>query len=121
MEINWEGITSSAFDRALQNIKWPKHVEAMMTKAEAAQLGQKFKTRIAKVSSTPIITFAGKKLRIPDKLNLQEGQIFFKFMKGCQKDYEARNVIKTSFTLNKDDLQKAFDNLPKVNLMRYFW
>ena len=121
MEINWEGITSSAFGRAFQNTKWPENQSKLMADTQVAQLGKQFRSRIHKVNSPPIVTYAGRKLFAPDKVNLNEGRAFFKFLLECQKDFTGRNEMKTTFDLEKSNIKKAFDNLPKYNLMRSFW
>ena len=92
-----------------------------MMDAHVAQMGKNFQTRVSKVVSPPVVTYAGCKLHTPEKTNLQEGETFFKFLLDCQKDYSARNILKTSFILEENEIRKSFDNLPKTNLMRYFW
>ena len=92
-----------------------------MKDTESAQKGNRFKTRITKVRSPPIVTYAGKKVYLPDEISAQAGKEMFNFLLECQKDFEDRYILKTSFNIERKPVKQLFDNLPKKELARYFW
>ena len=92
-----------------------------MLETEKAQKGNRFKTRIVKVNSPPIVTYAGRKVYTPERANPKVGTGLFNFLIDCQKEFEDRNVMKTSFDLDQCQIKKVLNNLPRINLSRYFW
>ena len=119
--VYWDGITTCAFDRAFKNTKWDPKVDELMKDTEKHQKGNRFKTRITKVISPPVVTYAGRKVHMPEKAEALEAKSLFDFLLKCQTDFDDRNVMKTSLRLDMNPIRQTFNNLPRKYLSRHFW